>query len=87
VLTGASKFLVNLPECPAEQVQALFKRLAAIEVNYAGHIIPVQYSAGWVGYEAGESPEMFLERADRLLYADKRTSKQNRTPELAVHTS
>jgi hypothetical protein len=46
----------------------------------------VQYSAGWVGYEAGESPEMFLERADRLLYADKRASKQNVTPELAVHS-
>jgi PleD family two-component response regulator len=55
-------------------------------VNYAGHIIPVNYSAGWVGYEAGESPETFLERADRLLYANKRTSKQKTAPELAVHT-
>jgi diguanylate cyclase (GGDEF)-like protein len=86
VRTGGDEFLAILPECPAEQVQALFKRLATIEVNYAGHIIPVQYSAGWVGYEAGESPEMFLERADRLLYADKRASKQDCIPELAVHT-
>jgi diguanylate cyclase (GGDEF)-like protein len=87
VRTGGDEFLVILPECPAEQVQALFKRLAAIEVNYAGHIIPVECSAGWVGYEAGESPEMFLERADRLLYAEKRAGKQNTTPELAVHSS
>jgi diguanylate cyclase (GGDEF)-like protein len=84
---GGDEFLVILPECPAEQVQALFSRLKDIEVNYAGNIIPVQYSAGWVGYESGESPEMFLERADRLLYANKRSSKQSVAPELVVHTS
>jgi diguanylate cyclase (GGDEF)-like protein len=84
---GGDEFLVILPECPAEQVQALFSRLKDIEVHYAGHVIQVQYSAGWVGYEAGESPEMFLERADRLLYANKRTSKQNAAPELVVHGS
>ena len=73
---GGDEFLVILPECPTEQVQALFKRLTTIEVNYAGHLIPVQYSAGWVGYEAGESPEMFLERADQLLYANKRDQQE-----------
>jgi diguanylate cyclase (GGDEF)-like protein len=84
---GGDEFLVILPECPAEQVQALFGRLTAIEVNYAGNLIPVKFSAGWVGYEAGESPEMFLERADRLLYANKRESKQVGAPEFAVHGS
>ena len=43
VRMGGDEFLVILPQCPAEQVQALFSRLASIEVNYAGHIIPVQY--------------------------------------------
>jgi diguanylate cyclase (GGDEF)-like protein len=84
---GGDEFLVILPECPSEQVQALFERLKEIEVNYAGHLIAVKYSAGWVGYEAGESPEMFLERADRLLYANKRESKQTAAPEFAVHSS
>jgi diguanylate cyclase (GGDEF)-like protein len=84
---GGDEFLVILPECPAEQVQALFGRLTAIEVNYAGNLIPVKYSAGWVGYEAGESPEMFLERADRLLYANKRESKHAVAPEFAAHGS
>jgi diguanylate cyclase (GGDEF)-like protein len=87
VRMGGDEFLVILPECPAEQVQALFKRLVTVEVNYAGHIIPVQYSAGWVGYEAGESPEIFLERADRVLYANKRASKQSSAPDFALHTS
>src|SRR3984957_5782352 len=87
VRMGGDEFLVILPECPTEQIQALFNRLATIEVNYAGQIIPVEYSAGWVGYEPGESPEMFLERADRLLYANKRSGKQNLTAELVVYTS
>jgi diguanylate cyclase (GGDEF)-like protein len=84
VRMGGDEFLVILPECPAEQVQALFNRLATIEVVYAGQIIPVKYSAGWVGYETGESPEHFLERADRLMYANKRSGKQASTPEFAL---
>ncbi len=87
VRMGGDEFLVILPECPAEQVQALFKRLATIEVNYAGHTIPVNYSAGWVGYDSGESPEAFLARADRLLYVNKRSTKQNVASEFAVHGS
>jgi len=85
VRMGGDEFLVILPECPAEQVQALFVRLATIEVDYAGQIIPVKYSAGWVGYERDESPEHFLERADRLMYANKRSSKQGIATELALH--
>jgi diguanylate cyclase (GGDEF)-like protein len=87
VRMGGDEFLVILPECPTEQVNALFKRLATIEVNYSGHMIPVQYSAGWVGYEHGETPEAFLERADRLLYANKRSTKQIAAPEFALHES
>jgi diguanylate cyclase (GGDEF)-like protein len=87
VRMGGDEFLVILPECPAEQIRALFGRLATIEVDYAGQLIPVKYSAGWVGHERGESPEHFLERADRLMYANKRSSKQAITPEFAVHNS
>lgn len=84
---GGDEFLVILPECPEEQVQALFKRLSTIEVDFAGTVIPVKYSAGWVGYESGESPEHFLERADRLLYANKRTSKQGSTELSGIHAA
>jgi diguanylate cyclase (GGDEF)-like protein len=76
VRMGGDEFLAILPECPTEQVQALFKRLSSIEIIHDGHTLPIKYSAGWVGYEHGESPEHFLERADRLLYANKRTGKQ-----------
>ena len=80
VRMGGDEFLVILPECPTEQVEAMLKRLRTIAVEFDGHKIPVSFSAGWVGYESGETPEQFLQRADETLYADKRARKVN-TPE------
>lgn len=79
VRMGGDEFLVLLPECPVEQMPALLARLRALEVDYRGEKIPVTFSAGWVGYERGETPEQFLERADQLLYADKRARKAHAT--------
>jgi diguanylate cyclase (GGDEF)-like protein len=81
---GGDEFLAILPECPAEQVQALLARLRSIVVDHHGQKIPVEFSAGWVSYQQGESTEQFLERADQTLYADKRASKVAATPVLAV---
>jgi diguanylate cyclase (GGDEF)-like protein len=75
VRMGGDEFLVLLPECPAEQVQAMLSRLSPLEVDYRGQKIDVSCSAGWVGYERGETAEQFLERADQTLYADKRARK------------
>ncbi len=72
---GGDEFMVLLPECPSEQVQAMLSRLRPLEVEYQGHKIPVTFSAGWVSYESGETTEQFLERADRTLYADKQARK------------
>jgi diguanylate cyclase (GGDEF)-like protein len=80
VRMGGDEFLVILPECPTEQVEAMLRRLQTIVVEFGGHKIPVSFSAGWVGYESGETPEQFLQRADETLYADKRARKVN-TPE------
>ena len=77
VRMGGDEFLVILPECPTERVEAMLKRLRTIVVEFGGHKIPVSFSAGWVGYESGETPEQFLERADQILYADKRAQKAN----------
>ena len=76
VRMGGDEFLVILPECPVGQVQTMLSRLVPMEVNHQGQKIPVTFSAGWVGYEHGESPDQFLERADKTLYADKRKKKQ-----------
>ena len=72
---GGDEFLILLPECPPERVQALLARLGPFEVDYGGEKISVSCSAGWVGYQRGETPEQFLERADKTLYADKRARK------------
>jgi diguanylate cyclase (GGDEF)-like protein len=82
VRMGGDEFLVILPECTLGQMQSLLNRLAKVEVVHEGTRIPVEYSYGSVGYEPGETPQRFLERADQLLYADKRRSKKA-TPQLS----
>jgi diguanylate cyclase (GGDEF)-like protein len=72
---GGDEFLVLLPECTSNHVQMLLDRLRPMETEYAGTKIPIRFSAGWVGYEKGETTEQFLERADRILYAAKRSGK------------
>jgi len=72
---GGDEFLAILPECPGERVEALLARLRAIQVEYRGQVIAVDFSAGWVSYKSGESPEQFLERADQTLYAHKHADK------------
>ena len=72
---GGDEFLVLLPECSASQVDALLERLRPMETDCCGHKIPIHFSAGWVGYETGETTEQFLERADRTLYEEKRARK------------
>jgi diguanylate cyclase (GGDEF)-like protein len=75
VRMGGDEFLILFPECSASQVDILLSRLRPMETEYKGQKIPVRFSAGWVGYETGETTEQFLERADRILYAEKRAAK------------
>jgi diguanylate cyclase (GGDEF)-like protein len=75
VRMGGDEFLLLLPECRMEQVPVLLARLRPLEVSFQGTFIPVEFSAGCVAYEKGETPEQFLERADKTLYADKRAGK------------
>jgi diguanylate cyclase (GGDEF)-like protein len=72
---GGDEFLALLPECTTNHVDTLLSRLRPMVTEYNGQKIPIQFSAGWVGYEQGETTEQFLERADRTLYAEKRASK------------
>jgi diguanylate cyclase (GGDEF)-like protein len=72
---GGDEFLAIMPECPTDRIQAILDRLRSVTINYQNTKIPVEFSAGWVGYRQGESPEQFLERADQLLYAEKRAQQ------------
>jgi diguanylate cyclase (GGDEF)-like protein len=82
---GGDEFLVLLPECTSTHVEALLNRLRPMETEYAGAKIPICFSAGWVAYERGETTEQFLERADRTLYAQKRSAKAREKESLTVH--
>jgi diguanylate cyclase (GGDEF)-like protein len=81
---GGDEFLILLPECETSQVQSLLARLRPMETEYAGTKIPICFSAGWVGYEKGETTEQFLERADRTLYAEKRSGRKREKEALAA---
>ena len=72
---GGDEFLVLLPECTTGQVHTLLDRLRPMDTDFHGTKIPICFSAGWVGYEKGETTEQFLERADCTLYAEKRLAK------------
>ncbi|HWF13666.1 MAG TPA: GGDEF domain-containing protein [Candidatus Acidoferrales bacterium] len=72
---GGDEFLIVLPDCTTSQVQILIARLRPMDIEWGGVKIPICFSAGWVGYEKSETPEQLLERADRILYAEKRSGK------------
>jgi diguanylate cyclase (GGDEF)-like protein len=69
---GGDEFLVVLPECKPENVQAVLKRLEGIHVEIDGRRLAVALSAGWAELHAGESAKELLARADAELYANKR---------------
>jgi diguanylate cyclase (GGDEF)-like protein len=82
---GGDEFLVLLPDCPTAHVDHLLSRLRPMAVEYDHHTIPIEFSAGWVGYEKGETTEEFLARADRTLYSEKRAGKSRVKETTAVH--
>jgi len=80
---GGDEFLVLLPECTTAHVPTLVSRLRPMEIEYGGATIPICFSAGWVGYENGETTEQFMERADHVLYAEKRAAKKREKESIA----
>jgi diguanylate cyclase (GGDEF)-like protein len=70
---GGDEFLVVLPECKPENVQAVLKRLEGITANIdGGRDLTLALSAGWAELLPGESAKELLARADAELYANKR---------------
>jgi diguanylate cyclase (GGDEF)-like protein len=69
---GGDEFLVVLPECKPENVQAVLKRLEGITANIEGRNLLLSLSAGWAQLLPGESAKDLLARADAELYANKR---------------
>lgn len=76
---GGDEFMVLLPECRSEEVSHVLGRVEGLRVEYGGQEILCRFSRGWVDFKPGETAQQFLERADRVLYANKRVGKQNET--------
>jgi|SRR5579859_1883926 len=76
VRLGGDEFLVLLPECTAEQLQLVLRRLDSLEVDWQGQKIPATFSAGWKDYKIGDRPEELLAGADEALYTSKRAQKK-----------
>lgn len=76
---GGEEFVVFLPDCPAEGAMAIAERLrlsmAASEVQHAGHGIRVTVSIGVAHFNAQDSEESLLKRADLALYRAKETGR------------
>lgn len=81
---GGDEFLVLLPECHPGRVGHVLARLASLKVDFHGQKIPFTCAGGWADYQAGEPIEEFLERADQMLYANKRAQKSPRAPSDAL---
>jgi GGDEF domain-containing protein len=70
---GGDEFLVILPECPPEKVEVVLSRLKDFEIEIGQDKIPVSSSRGWAQYEAADTAEELIRRADEALYAHKAT--------------
>ena len=72
---GGDEFLAILPDCDKQQIQYVLGRLNGLHAKTTQTKIGIRYSAGWTDYIPGESVDDLLERADELLYANKRNPK------------
>ncbi|MGC1619518.1 MAG: GGDEF domain-containing protein [Candidatus Acidiferrum sp.] len=78
-------FLLLLPECGVNEVKQVLNRLGSVEVNSSGQKTPLNFTTGWVDYQAGELPANFLERAAELLHLYDTATHDSFSTTLATH--
>lgn len=76
VRLGGDEFLVILPECLPERIPALLNRLGRFEMEWGKEKFAVSAAVGWAGYAKDETPAQLIERADKSLYANKRSERE-----------
>jgi len=70
-------FLLVLPECNLGEVKLVLNRIGAVEVNVSGRRVALQYTTGWVDYQAGDLPGDLLKRASQLLHLYDSAAKES----------
>jgi diguanylate cyclase (GGDEF)-like protein len=68
---GGDEFLVCLPDCTAEQVPPIVKRIRSGVAHFDGKEFPIDFAVGWAQRAPGETAESALARADQAMYRDK----------------
>ena len=71
VRMGGDEFLLMLPECSPDRAESLLARIGTVTAEQNGSELPVKYTAGWAGFQPGDTMEKLLERADQMLYSRK----------------
>jgi diguanylate cyclase (GGDEF)-like protein len=85
VRLGNDDFLLVLPECGLGEVKLVLNRIGAVEVNSSGGKIPLEYTTGWVDYQAGDLPGDLLKRAAQLLHLYDSAAKESFASTLHPH--
>jgi diguanylate cyclase (GGDEF)-like protein len=75
VRMGGDEFLVVLPECSRENVDAVLARLTPFDVTLNRRKVTISYSRGRAQYQHSDTPETIKERADKVLYDEKAVRK------------
>jgi diguanylate cyclase (GGDEF)-like protein len=78
-------FLLVLPECNLGEVKLVLNRIGALEVNVSGRKVMLEYTTGWVDYQAGDLPGDLLKRASQLLHLYDSAAKESFAATLHPH--
>jgi len=74
---GGDEFMVVLPECKVEEVRHVLSRLDGLSVEVSGERVPCRFSRGWTDFRTGDTCHDLMNRADALLYENKRAGKES----------
>jgi diguanylate cyclase (GGDEF)-like protein len=74
---ASDDFLLLLPECGLGEVKLVLNRLGSLEMNCGGRKINLEYTTGWVDYQAGDLPADLLKRAAQILHLYENAAKES----------
>jgi diguanylate cyclase (GGDEF)-like protein len=78
-------FILLLPECGLNEVKQVLNRLGTVEVSASGERIPLNFTTGWVDYQAGDLPADLLKRAAQLLHLYDTAAQDSFSTTLVTH--
>jgi len=84
VRIGGDEFLVILPDCARENVDAILARVGSPTIEFNSQTIVIGYSIGRAHYQVADTAETLLERADKTLYEQKAARHRPNSPHPSV---